>query len=141
MDGKRIEITLVRVKREAPRDQVTAMPSTSTFQAGLARPPMMSMLAGRCVPSTAERPARTEAISAGLRTIVVNFAKFLISITAARSCACKFRQANAHCASASSGTLPSVAVPTCPLRYHVDQRPSLPQLGYIGLPVPARRQR
>ena len=46
-----------------PSNQATAMPSTSTFQAGLLRPPMISVLAGRCVPNTAARPVRTEAIS------------------------------------------------------------------------------
>ena len=44
--------------RKAPSDQATAIPSTSTFQAGLARPPIISVLAGRCVPSIAARPAR-----------------------------------------------------------------------------------
>ena len=91
------------------------MPSTSTFQAELLRPPMISVPATRCVPSTAARPARTLATSVGSRAIVVIFTKFPISIPAARSCACKFRHANAHCASASSGTLPSEAMPTCPL--------------------------
>ena len=73
------------------------MPSTSTFQAGLLRPPMISVPAARCVPSTAARPARTLATSAGLRTIVVIFTRFSISMPAARSCACKFCHANALC--------------------------------------------
>ena len=97
------------------RDKATAMPSTSTFQAGLLRPPTTSVLAGLWVPSTAARPARTLATSAGSRTIVVIFTKFSISIPEARSCACKFRHANAHCASASSGELPSAAMPIGPL--------------------------
>ena len=92
------------------------MPSTSTFQAGLLRPPTISVPAARCVPITAVRPARTEAMSAGLGTIVVVFTRFSISIPAACSCACKFCHASALCASASSGMLPSAATPTYPLR-------------------------
>jgi len=58
--------------RKTPGNQATAIPSTSTFPAGLLRPPMISVLARRCVPSTAARPARTLATSAGSRTIVVD---------------------------------------------------------------------
>ncbi len=36
------------------------MPSTSTFQAGSARPPMMSVLAGRCAPSRATGAHRSD---------------------------------------------------------------------------------
>ena len=38
---------------------------------------MISVPAARCVPSTAARPARTLATSAGLRTIVVIFTRIL----------------------------------------------------------------
>jgi hypothetical protein len=78
---------------EPPVNQATAMPSTSTFQAGLLRPPMISVPAARCVPNTAARPARTLATAA--RSIVVIFTRFSISIPAARSCACIFCHASA----------------------------------------------
>ena len=55
-------------------------------------------------------------MSLGLRTIVVIFTKFSISMPAARSCTCKLRHDSAHCASASSGTLPSAGVAR-PVKY------------------------
>jgi hypothetical protein len=75
------------------RDQATAIPSTSTFQAGLAMPPTINVLAGRWAPRTSARPARTAGISSGFGMIVVIFTRFSISMPAARSWACKFRHA------------------------------------------------
>ena len=81
------------------------MPSTSTFYAGVLRPPTISVLADRCAPNSAARPARP----------VVIFTGFSISIPAAGSRACSVAPTR-HSPSASSGTLPLAAMPTLRLR-------------------------
>jgi hypothetical protein len=61
--------------RERRRNQATATPSISIFQAGLARPPTIRVLAGLRSPSALLRASRAAATSPGLGRMVVTLTR------------------------------------------------------------------
>jgi len=76
--------TSSRLPHVIPR-QATATASISIFQAGLARPPMISVCAGLRSPSASCRPVRLAAMSAASGRMVTNFTTLSSVIPAARS--------------------------------------------------------
>src|SRR3954451_24094512 len=91
------------------------MPSTSIFQAGLARPPTMSVLAGLRSPSTLLRPSRAAARSPWFGRMVVILTRLSKVMPAALSCASRFCQARRLCSTISSGRL----IPLAPADQHL----------------------
>ena len=66
-------------------DAPQATASTSIFQAGLARPPMISVCAGLRSPNDSCRPVRLAAMSAAFGRMVTNLTTLSSVISAARS--------------------------------------------------------